>query len=210
MTTRSLVDLKASFASIRKGLANIEDGVAAVAAGVLAVLEVHGPGTIEALQVEFPGVPSTFWQAILAVANGKLHPRVVATGCSGIRYISRLSLLDQERAIEVGVPVAVPNTDDYRLIPAHLLTASEINRAISPEGALRTLAEQAAHDRNERDCYAQRRQEYLESLRTEPADVPDEDHKAIVWRVEGSRVHILSCPLRMTKADLRKLLRSLE
>jgi hypothetical protein len=211
MTTKQVAtNIKSAFDRIRAGMVDIERGITDVANGVRAVIEIHGATARDVLQSEFPGVPSSFWRSIIAVASGKLHPRVVATGCGGIRYLERLSIEDQGRAVNDGVPVVIPGTDDHRLVPAYLLSPQEINRAIGPDGELRTMAEQAAFERAEADALAKRRQEYLESMRTEPAEEPTEEAKAIVWRVEKNRVHILACPLRLTKSDLRKLLRSIE
>jgi hypothetical protein len=203
------VSMHAAFAKIRSGLADIERGVERIAEGVRAVIEAHGAAAREVLQGEFPSIKSSFWRAVIAVAEGKLHPRVVATGCDGLRYLERLPLEDQARAVSEGVPVSVPGTQDHRLVPAYLLTPHEIARAISPSGSLRTLAEQAAFERAEREAAEKRRQEWLASLREEKASQPDEESQVIQWRVEGNRVRVLACPVVLTKEDLRKLLRSI-
>ncbi len=188
---------------IADGIANIRNGIERAAAGVSIFVELYGKRAVKELCREFHSVPASFWRQMIEVASGRLHPRALATGCSGTKILARLSLSKQEAAITHGLPVLFHGSDDVQTVPAYRLTAKELNRAISRSGAVRSGKEQAAI------IQAERRAKPSPGQRRMVAALPDAGAAEITWRVEGQYVRILSCPTLLAASDLRQLLRSI-
>ncbi len=200
----------AMIARIREGMEDIQRCIESIASAFSELKKIHTTSikTIEFLSGEFPGVDSNFWRNIDMVSSGDLHPVVVSSGCVGIRELRKLPLKVQQEAVTIGVPVHVGG-DDFRMVPAHLLTAQEIKATITPGGSIRTISEQSKYRQEQQDKARKQHEEYQKSIVTMQAQNVDEEGEVsdIKFRVIGNNVHILECPLTLTLNDLQRIMR---
>lgn len=198
-------------ARIRANLEDIRKCIELIANDFIRLKQVHGTSakTVEFLSGEFPGVDCAFWRNIDLVASGELHSVVLSSGCVGVKELRKLPLKAQEEAVTIGIPVQVKG-DDYRLIPAHLLTARDIKRAITSTGGVRTLAEQRKFDIDEIEKDNIHRAKYEASIKTIQSETDDNEGESnqIKFTVRGDKVHIFQCPLTLTVKDIQQILRS--
>jgi hypothetical protein len=203
-------NIKTHVERIRGLVADLRSAIEAIAAEFKEVATIKGGSgpAIDVLHAEMPAVGLEFWRNISLVAERRLHPLALSSGCP-IKPISRLSYQEQEKALTEGVPVALTN-GDHRLVPAHLLTGFEIAKAIDNRGHLRSVSEQIAYDREKAAEYEARKKEYLASIREVVAEEPDDTSKTVTWRViRKGRAQILRVPLTVTEKDVMALLKDM-
>ena len=206
-TTTSEV-LTASVERIRHLLKDLAKTVSALADEFRIVAEAHGGAdiAIDALHREIPGVDLRFWRSIADVSEKRLHPLAIANGCGNtVSVLKKMPLQEQERALTNGVPVAV-GRGDHRLVPAHLLRKTELERAISKDGRVRSIAEQDAHERELREAAQARHEAEMARRREHKASLPDERSDIVGYRItERGNVVITELPFFATVEDLLQI-----
>jgi hypothetical protein len=206
MTTATLSN-KAIFAEIRAALGDLAQAVQKLAGSYKKGYDADPSGWREAIEAEFPTVPSRFWDAIERVAAGLLLPDIVARGCVGLHLFGKMSIPDQKRVLERGFAVWTGGAD-HRMVPAHLIDLKTLNRVLDRAGRVIGVEEQAAFARAQDEMDAKRRKEWEATLKTvepeEPEDVP------LKWRAARGHVYILQCPVQLSAKELRIMLADLE
>lgn len=165
---------------------------------------------LDMLEEQFPSVAPTFWRACFAVHDGRMIPEIVARGCAGLQFLESLPVQEQKQLITDGIPVALPN-GDHRMIPVHIATQTEVKAAIK-DGHVLTLAEQRKQEKERQEKLAAKTREAL--LRTHTVDKTDDAGEANFsrWIVSKDRktVTITALPIKISKAELREILGSME
>ena len=196
---------------IRELSEDIKVSIVAIAVEFKGISEKLGgsPQAIDALHAEMPGVGLGFWRNIAHVAENRLHPVAISSGCTAIKCLTSMPIEEQEKALTVGVPVAIAG-GDHRLVPAHLLSSREIKQAIADDGHIRSVSEQLKYERDQREKADQMHAKYVASLREVDAEIPDETESKVRWRVIGrNKVQINSVPLTVTENDLLAILKEM-
>jgi len=210
MDINAITSTKCEIDGIKSLLDDLGKSIEKLAVLVRGVAEKVGgyAEAIDHLHAEIPRIDVTFWRSICSVAQGRLHPLVLSTGCVGIKHLNKLPLAEQESAILRGVPVLVSG-EDYRLIPAHKLSAMDIARAIDPSGHLRSIQEQQAADRATKEKWKRDREECLKKWKEIKAEEPDESSDVVQWKIMSGKIAIYRTPLHLTKKELITILESM-
>lgn len=196
---------------IRELSEDIKTSIAAIAEEFSCISKAIGgtPQAIDALHTEMPFVGLSFWRSIASVAERRLHPLAISSGCTAVRCLASMPIDEQEKALTVGVPVSIGG-GDHRLVPAHLLTSHEIKKAISKDGRIRSVSEQVKYERDEAEKYEQYLEESRLKCRQVEAEEPDETESHVRWRATSrGRAIITSTPLVVTEKDLLAILKDM-
>lgn len=208
-TSQSMTAILRHVQAIKDSLSDIKRSIELIAQEFGAIIKSTGSeaAAIDAIHAEIPAVGLAFWKNIAMVARGDLHPLVLSSGASAVKFLSKLPISEQQRALTEGVPVAV-GRNDHRLVPAHLLTTHEI--AMATDGSrIRSIAEQQEYFRKEEEKAEKRRKQYLDSIMVKRADIADERSDEVRWVAGKGSVTILACPLTITEKEVCAMLRGM-